>query len=56
MPMGKHINEEKRAEILKLRAQGLTYKVIAIRTGLYWRTITKICLKAEKAARLADSS
>lgn len=46
--MGKHVSEEMRAEILRLRAQGLAHRVIAMRTGLNWQTVARICLKAEK--------
>ena len=42
MPSGKHISEEMRAEVLRLKAQGLTYRVIAKRTGLWWHTISLI--------------
>ena len=53
MPMGKHVSEVMRAEILRLRAQGLAYGVIAVRTGLSQQTISRICLEARKVARLA---
>jgi len=42
MPTGKHVSKEMRAEVLRLLAQGLTHKVISIRTGLHPSTIYNI--------------
>jgi len=42
MPIGKHVSEEEKTNILRLKAQGLTGKVISIRTGLCLDTIRRI--------------
>ena len=52
MPTGKRISEEVMAEGLRLRAQGLTPKVIAIRTRLHWKTIYRLVKEGEKALLL----
>lgn len=48
MPSGKRVSKEIRAEILRLRAQGLTYKIIAIRTGLRQETVYRIVKEGER--------
>ena len=45
MPIGKHVSEEAKQKIVKLKAQGLTSKIIAIRMGLSENTINIILRK-----------
>ncbi len=43
MSSGRRTSESRKAAIIRMRAQGLTYKVISIRTGLSITTVAKIC-------------
>ncbi len=48
MPSGIYVSKKVKAEILRLKDQSLTYKVIALRTGLHWKTIGKIIKEEER--------
>ncbi len=48
MPTGVHVNKETKERIMELKAQGLSYKVIAIRTGLHHHTINRIYHRLKK--------
>lgn len=42
MPTGKYVTEQTKAEILRLRSQSLTARIIAIRVGLNTHTVYKV--------------
>ncbi len=48
MPSGKHTTDSMRKEVLRLRAQGLTYKVIATRTGLCINAVVAVIKRSER--------
>lgn len=53
MTPGKRVSTEMIAEVLRLRAQGLTYYVIAARTRLHYDTVG-IILRKEKLKCLQE--
>jgi len=43
-----HFTEDKKAKVLTLRAEGLSYAVIAERMGMKRKTVSEWCRKAKK--------
>ena len=48
MPQGKPTTQEQIANVLKLKAAGLSYTTITIRTSICYKTLRRICRQASQ--------